>query len=263
MKHYTYNDLIDIIAALRGEKGCSWDKAQTHESLVPHLIEESYELVEAINNKDTSNMKEELGDVLLQVLMHAQIAAEEKKFSIEDVVDGIARKLVYRHPHVFGEGNHLKTTKEVEVSWEQLKKAEKGHQTQTENLDSIPKALPALIRAYKIQKKAGAVGFTWDCYEPIIDKIIEELEEVKAEIKNNNQERLNEEIGDLLFAITNLSYFFEINPEFALTKATEKFINRFRYIENTAFARGQDLSEMTLDEMDQLWQMCKQLESDI
>ena len=260
---YTYEDLLNIIARLRGENGCAWDKEQTHESLVPNIIEESYELVEAIQNKDMPNLKEELGDVLMQVVMQGQIASEANEFSMEDVVDGIAKKLVYRHPHVFKEGHQTNSTEEILKNWEILKKQEKNQKSQTEAMDQVARALPALMRAYKVQKKAAEVGFTWSEYEPIIDKILEEIEELKVEIKKGQLGKVNEELGDVLFSIVNLSYFLEINPEFALTNSTEKFINRFRYIENSAFAKGKQLSQMTLEEMDQLWNECKKVETDI
>lgn len=262
-KRYTYKDLLNIIATLRGENGCAWDRAQTHESLVSNILEESYELVEAIQNKDMANLKEELGDVLLQVVLHGQIASEAEEFSMDDVVDGIAKKLIYRHPHVFKEGHQTNSTEEILKNWEVLKKKEKNQKSQTEAMNQVAKALPALMRAYKVQKKAAEVGFTWSEYEPIIDKVFEEIEELKVEIKKGQLGKVNEELGDVLFSIVNLSYFLEINPEFALTNSTEKFINRFRYIENSAFAKGKQLSQMTLEEMDQLWNECKKVETDI
>lgn len=259
---YSYTELLDIIKVLRSEKGCAWDRKQTHESLMPHLLEESYELVDAIKKEDAPNMKEELGDILLQVLMHAEIASEKGEFTMEDIVDGIASKLVYRHPHVFEEDNKL-SAEEVEANWEQLKKAEKKQSTQTEAMESIAKSLPALTRAQKIVKKAEEVGFLWDSYEPVVDKIKEELEEVLVEVKKQDNIKIEEEIGDLLFSVVNLAYILQINPEFALTNCMEKFINRFRYIENSAFAKGKQLSQMALEEMDQLWNECKKVESNI
>ncbi|MHC1749009.1 MAG: nucleoside triphosphate pyrophosphohydrolase [Cellulosilyticaceae bacterium] len=253
---YTYEELVQIIATLRGENGCSWDKEQTHESLKEHILEESYELVEAINNTDIINMKEELGDVLLQVLMHTQIAKELGEFTLEDVVDGIASKLVYRHPHIFNEHQDIDSEKVI-LQWDELKAKEKKHTSQTESMLSVAKALPALTRTNKVVGKAKKIGFFWDAPEPIIDKVKEELEEVENELKNQDLEALEEEIGDLLLSIVNLSNFLEINPEFALTKSLEKFINRFRYIENSAFAMRKQLSEMTLQEMDSLWNKCK------
>lgn len=254
--HYTYEDLVQIIEDLRSENGCSWDKKQTHESLREHILEESYEFVEAIDNHDVANMKEELGDILLQVVMHAQIAKEAQNFNIEDVVDGIARKLVYRHPHVFSEHQGI-SPEEVKDQWDELKAKEKQHTSKTESMMSIAKALPALTRANKIAEKTKKIGFFWDASEPIIEKVKEELGEVQKEVENKDLVALEEEIGDLLLSVVNLSSFLEINPEFALTKALEKFINRFRYIENSAFAMEKQLSDMTLEEMDFLWNKCK------
>lgn len=256
-EQYEYKDLVEIIETLRGENGCPWDKEQTHDSLLPHLLEESYELVEAINNKDTDNTKEELGDVLLQVLMHAQIAKENGVFTLDNVIDELAKKLVYRHPHVFGEVSTIHTASEVKETWEKLKVQEKQEKTVTESIERIPHALPALMRAQKIQKKAKNIGFFWEDTSGIIDKIKEELDEVQEAIKKGEKSNIEEELGDLLFSVVNLSTFFKINPEFALTKSLEKFINRFRYIENSAFAEGKKLSELTLEEMDKLWEKCK------
>ncbi len=257
---YTYEDLVQIIDQLRGENGCPWDKVQTHTSLVPHLLEESYELVDAINHQDTLNMKEELGDVLLQVLLHAQIAKEEEAFTIEDVIDDLAKKLVYRHPHVFKEHGEIDTAEKVVISWEALKKEEKKETTVSSSIERVAKALPALIRSQKIQKKTAKVGLFWNSYLPIIDKIIEELEETKDAIENGNKSKIEEELGDLLFSVVNLSTFFDLNPEFALTKSLEKFINRFRYIENSAFVQGKQLVDLSLEEINNLWETYKLIE---
>ncbi len=259
-KEYTYEQLLEIIEQLRGENGCPWDKVQTHMSLLPHLLEESYELIEAIKNEDNVNIKEELGDVLLQVLMHAQIAKEEKDFTIEDVVSELAHKLVYRHPHVFQDLKGVDSPSKVLTTWEELKKIEKKEQSVTESMERVAKALPALIRAQKIQKKGAKVGFFWEDPVGIIEKIIEELQEVKVAAKTGDMGQLEGEIGDLLFSVVNLSTFFEVNPEFALTKSVEKFINRFRYIENTAFLQGKELNTFSLEEMDKLWNEYKKLE---
>ncbi len=256
-KKYTYEDLLAIIEQLRGEKGCPWDKVQTHHSLLPYLLEESYELVEAINNDDIVNMKEELGDVLLQVLLHAQIGKEDNLFDMGEVVSQLAEKLISRHPHVFGSLEGISSAGEVVKTWEEIKKLEKKETTITESIERIPKALPALVRTQKIQKKAAKSGFFWENYLPIIDKVEEELEEVRIAIESGKKIQIEEELGDLLFSVVNLSTFFEINPEFALTKSLEKFINRFRYIENSAFAQGRQLSDLSLEEMDKLWEAYK------
>ena len=257
-KRYSYEDLIGIMAKLRGEEGCAWDKEQTHASLIPNFLEETYEVIDALENKDIDGIKEELGDVFLQVIFHAQIAKEADHFTMEDVIDGIATKLVYRHPHIFGE-TKASTSEEVLSNWEQLKKKEKNMSSQTQVLESVPKVLPALMRAYKVQKKAANVGFDWDDYLPAQAKIYEELKELEEEISQNNLEGLEEELGDVLFSVVNLGRFLKINPEFALTKSVEKFINRFRYIEKTALEQGFQLENMTLQEMDKLWEDAKRM----
>ena len=259
---YTYQDLVDIIATLRSENGCAWDRKQTHESLTSNILEESYELVDAIKNNDQVNIKEELGDIMLQVLMHAQIAKENNEFTLDEVIDGIASKLVYRHPHVFKQDGEDITAEQVEANWEVLKKAEKAHTTQTQSMESIAKSLPALTRAQKITKKAAEVGFIWESYEPVVEKVKEELQEVVEEVEKQDFAKIEAEMGDLLFSVVNLAYILQINPEFALTNCMEKFINRFRYIENQAFATGKQLSEMTLQEMDMIWEQCKTVMSD-
>jgi tetrapyrrole methylase family protein/MazG family protein len=259
-RRYTYEELLAIIERLRGENGCPWDKVQTHFSLLPHLLEESYELVDAIKNEDMPNMKEELGDVLLQVLLHAQIGKEEDQFDMEEVVDTLAKKLVYRHPHVFNGIQGIDTPHEVVNTWEELKKKEKKEASVSESIERIAKALPALIRTQKVQKKAAKSGLFWDEYNPLFEKISEESEELKKSIKNGNITQIEEELGDLLFSVVNLSTFFNLNPEFALTKSLEKFINRFRYIENSAFAQGKQVLDLSLQEMNKLWEECKTLE---
>ena len=255
-KEYSYQDLLEIMAKLRGEDGCAWDKEQTHVSLIPNFLEETYEVIDAIENKDIDGIKEELGDVLLQVIFHAQIAKEAGHFTMEDVIDGIATKLVYRHPHIFGQVK-VNTSEEILSNWEQLKKKEKNMFTQTQVLESIPKVLPALMRAYKVQKKTGNIGFDWDDYSPAKAKIDEALEELEQEISHNNSERTEEKFGDVLFSLVHLGRFLKINPEFALTKSVEKFINRFRYIEKTALEQGFQLEKMTLEEIDKLWEDAK------
>jgi len=255
---YSYQDLLNIMERLRGKDGCTWDREQTYESLIPNFLEETYEVIDAIEKKDINGIQEELGDVLLQVIFHSQIAKETGHFTIDDVINGIATKLVYRHPHIFSK-EKADTSEEVMHNWEQLKKKEKNITTQTEVLERVPVVLPALIRAYKVQKKAADVGFDWDEYQPIKDKIYEELEEFEQEINGNNKEKLEEELGDILFSVVNLGRFFKTNPEFALTKSVKKFINRFRYVEETALKQGFKLENMTLEEMDKLWEGAKQM----
>ncbi|NCC16807.1 MAG: nucleoside triphosphate pyrophosphohydrolase [Clostridia bacterium] len=254
-KRDTLEDLMGIIKRLRGEGGCPWDRVQTHESLREAMLEEAYEAVDAIEQRDMENLKEELGDVLLQVVFHAALAEEAGKFSMEDVIEGICNKMVYRHPHVFSD-TKADTAEEVLINWEQLKKQEKQITTQSEAMKQIPMALPALTRARKVQKKAASVGF--DFYETsgAMAKVKEEVEELQEAIEQGLGTE-EEEYGDILFAMVNISRFLKINPEFALTKATKKFINRFEYVENSAISGGKTLSEMTLEEMDLLWDEAK------
>ena len=254
-KRYTFEDLRDIIEQLRSENGCPWDKVQTHESLRADMLEEAYEAVDAIDKGDMDNLKEELGDVLMQVVFHSSIEAQKGGFTLDDVIQGICEKMVYRHPHVFGEIS-VDTAEQVLVNWEALKKKEKHMQTQTDVLKSVPDALPALTRAKKVQKKAADVGF--DFYEAggAIEKVAEEIRELQEAVEQPDG-NIEEEFGDILFALVNVARFLKINPEFALTKATKKFINRFEYVENSALSEGKQLSTMTLEEMDLLWDQAK------
>lgn len=253
--HYTLEDLMAIIKRLRGEGGCPWDKVQTHETLREAMLEEAYEVVDAIERKDTDNLKEELGDVLMQVVFHADLEEEAGTFSMADVIAGICEKMVYRHPHVFGD-TKVDTADEVLVNWEALKKKEKQISTQSEAMKQIPGVLPALTRAKKVQKKAANVGFDFYKMGGAMEKVREELDEL-TEAVDQGLGTEEEEYGDILFAMVNISRFLKINPEFALTKATKKFINRFEYVENSALSEGKKLSEMTLEEMDLLWDEAK------
>ena len=256
-KKYTLDDLVQVIKILRGENGCPWDRVQTHESIRMDMLEEAYEAADAIDKGDMENLKEELGDVLMQAVFHAEIEAEKGGFTIEDVIRGICEKMIYRHPHVFGNGDvKVDTAEQVLVNWEELKKKEKHTETQTEVMKNVPDALPALIRARKVQKKAADVGFDFPVTEDALKKVYEEVQELEeaARAENGN---IEEEFGDVLFALVNISRFLKINPEFALTKAIKKFINRFEYIEKSALLQGKDLSGMTLEEMDLLWDEAK------
>ncbi len=254
-KKYTLEDLRAVIARLRGENGCPWDRVQTHESLRADMLEEAYEAVDAIEKNDMENLKEELGDVLMQVVFHAAIEEERGGFTLEDVIGGICEKMVYRHPHVFGELS-VDTAEQVRVNWEKLKKKEKHMECQTDVLKSVPDALPALTRARKVQKKAADVGFDFYAAGGALEKVKEEVCELEEAIAGKN-DNIEEEFGDILFAMVNVARFLQINPEFALTKATKKFINRFEYIENSALSEGKQLSNMTLEEMDLLWDKAK------
>lgn len=258
-ENYNFSDLLEIMRILRAENGCPWDREQTHESLKQYLLEETYEVMEVIDKNDPQKLCEELGDVLLQVIFHAQIASENGYFNINDVIDGISKKMVSRHVHVFG-NDKCNTANDVVELWEKLKKKEKGNITHTNVLQAIPTNLPALIRAYKVQHKAALVGFDWDNIEDVINKVHEEIEELSQVYNTNEKEKASEEIGDSIFALVNLARFLDIHPEFCLTSTTEKFIRRFNYIEEEATKKGRKLEDMTLAEMDSLWNEAKKCE---
>ncbi len=254
-KKYTFSDLKQIIDVLRGENGCPWDKVQTHESLRKDMLEEAYEAVDAIDKKDMENLKEELGDVLMQVVFHSAIANENGNFTLDDVIQGICEKMVYRHPHVFGTAD-AKTPDEVLQKWETLKKQEKQITTQTQAMKQIPAAMPALLQAQKVQKKAADVGFDFCDVYSALEKVQEEILELQQEIKKENG-NIEEEFGDILFATVNIARFLKINPEFALTKSTKKFINRFEYVENAVISAEKQLLDMTPEALDLLWDKAK------
>jgi tetrapyrrole methylase family protein/MazG family protein len=251
-----FNDLLEIMNVLRSENGCPWDQEQNHESIKKCLIEECYEVLEAIDEKNDDKLNEELGDVLLQIVFHCQIGKEEGFFNINDVVEGICNKMIDRHPHVFGNIN-LNTSEEVLVNWDKIKKKEQGLSSYTEELKHVPKNLPALMRAEKIQKKASKVGFDWNKVEDALSKVLEEYYEVKNVYKGKERVKIVEEIGDLIFASVNVARFLDIDPEFALNYTIEKFIKRFAYIEEKAKSRGVDMINMTLNQMDELWEESK------
>ena len=256
---YSLQDLCSIMETLRGPEGCPWDCEQSHDTLKGYLIEETYEVIEAINLKDDKMICEELGDVLLQVVFHSSIAKGKGTFDIDDVIKGISEKMILRHPHVFGDVK-ADTSEEVLKNWDEIKKKEKGTETQSDVMKKIPKELPALLRSYKVQQKAAKVGFDWDNTDDVIAKIEEELCEVKMAIKNNDANNIKEELGDLLFAVVNLSRFIDANPELSLDSANEKFIRRFEFVENNVKEQGMDLMEMTLAQMDEIWNMAKKEE---
>ncbi|MGL5353495.1 MAG: nucleoside triphosphate pyrophosphohydrolase [Clostridium sp.] len=251
-----FNDLISIIDRLRGEDGCPWDREQTHESLKNQLIEECYEVIDAINNDDIDGIIEELGDVLLHVVFHASIGSDDGYFNMTDIIESICTKMIYRHPHVFKDEKDI-TTDEVLSNWDELKTKEKKFTSITEELDAVAKSLPALIRANKVQKKAAKVGFDFEKVEDAALKVEEELKEVLEVYKCDNKEKIIEEVGDLLFSCVNVARFLKVNEEEALSKTTEKFIKRFRFIEECALSKGQKLTEMSLKELDNLWNESK------
>lgn len=251
-----FNDLLKIMEKLRGPEGCPWDREQTPESLKKYLIEESYEVLEAIDEKDDNKLIEELGDVLLQIVFHAEIGREEGFFNINDIINSICNKMILRHPHVFKDVN-LSTSEEVLEQWDDIKRKEKGIESYAEDMKKVAKSLPALIRAEKVQKKASKVGFDWDKVEEALDKVLEEFVEVKDVYNKGNQSRILEEIGDLIFATVNVARFLNVDSELALDKTIEKFIKRFSFIEESAKAKGFDLKDMTLEDMDELWNFAK------
>jgi len=246
--------LEEIAAILRGENGCAWDREQTSKSLKPYLIEEAYEVYDAIESGNTEEIKEELGDLLYQVYAHSQIAAEKGLFTIDDVAKGIAHKLVHRHPHVFGE-EVITSADEVSDRWEKIKKKEKSHRESI--LDGVPRHEPALLRAYRIQQKVSRIGFDWEKIEDVINKIDEEVDELKKAVADNDRDAIVDESGDILFSIVNALRFISVNPEEALTGAIQKFISRFRHVEKAADAMGRDMDEMSIIELEELWQDSK------
>lgn len=257
--HYKeFAKLREIIAILRGPNGCPWDKKQTHSSLKKYLLEESYEVIEAINEEDIDHLIEELGDVLLQVMLHAQIGEDDGYFSIDDVIKGISEKMIRRHPHVFAAGD-AKTAEDVVQKWEEIKKAEKGQTEVTSVIKDEGKHLPNMMRAYSIQKQAAKVGFDWDEVEDAWAKVKEELHEFEEEMKRNSGDgALQKEFGDCLFALVNVARFYHFNPEEALFGTNQKFLRRFAHVENKVKESGKEFEDFTLAELDRFWDEAKE-----
>ena len=251
---YDYNDLLEIIRILRSPEGCPWDKVQTHASIRRGLLEESYEAAEAIDLDDPALLKEELGDVLMQVVFHADIERQAGRFTMEDVVDGVVKKLVFRHPHVFGAARE-ESPESVLVSWDALKRQEKGQKSTTEAMDSVARSLPGLWRAEKIQKKAADAGLDWPDMEGALAKLEEEVGELRQAAETGTN--VLEELGDVLFAAVKVGRFAGLDPEDAIAATCEKFIRRFHAVEQGAADSGRDLHELTLEEMTQLWNGAK------
>lgn len=250
-----FGRMLDVLDNLRLK--CPWDKKQTNQSLRPNTIEEVFELCDALASDDIPNIKKELGDVLLHVAFYAKIADEQGRFDIADVCNALTDKLIFRHPHIYG-NVQAKTADDVADNWEQIKLKEKGGNKTV--LSGVPNALPALIKAFRIQEKAAHVGFDWDEPRQVWEKVKEETREVEAEILNGNPDDLEQEFGDLMFAIVNAARLNNVNPENALDRTNRKFISRFNYIEAKAKEAGKNLKEMTLGEMDALWNEAKTLE---
>jgi tetrapyrrole methylase family protein/MazG family protein len=256
--------LIDLVARLRGENGCPWDREQTRETLKPMLIEEAYEVLDALDMNDPEELKEELGDLLFQIIFHARIAQEKGEFDLADVIDRSHEKMIGRHPHIFGDAD-LKTSEDILKSWEDIKAAEKGiksaslPESERSLLDGIPSKLPALHRAYQMTAKASRVGFDWSRLEDILLKLQEEASELVQARADNNPDRIADEVGDLLFAAVNAARFLGVDPETALRRSNEKFNRRFRYVESSVKRQGRELKDATLKEMDTLWDEAKKV----
>lgn len=250
-----FGALLDVLDELRVK--CPWDAKQTNQSLRPNTIEEAFELADALLKEDSTNIEKELGDVLLHIIFYAKIADEKEQFDIADVCNALREKLIFRHPHVFGDVT-VNGSGEVVQNWEQLKLKEKGGNKSV--LAGVPDALPSLIKAYRIQEKASNVGFDWDDAHQVWDKVKEEIAEVQAEIEKGNVADIEKEFGDLLFSIVNAARLYKVHPDNALDRTNRKFISRFNYVEAKAKEAGRNLKEMTLAEMDALWDEAKNLE---
>ena len=254
MDRYGMEDLLKIMELLRAPDGCPWDREQTHHSIRRNMLEEAYEAAEAIDEENPAHLKEELGDVLLQVVFHARMAEEAGHFNFDDVVDGVAQKLVFRHPHVFG-SVEAENSEEALVTWDSQKQKEKDQKTAGDTLDAVARSLPALMRAEKIQSKARKAGFDWDDIGPALDKLSEEVEELKQAIRE--QSNMEEELGDLLFAAVKVGRFLELDSELALHATCEKFIRRFRQVERMA---DKPVEQMDLPALEALWRQAKTFE---
>jgi tetrapyrrole methylase family protein/MazG family protein len=252
--HYSWDDLVEVMARLRA--GCPWDREQTHRSLVPYLIEETYEVVEAIENEDNEGLCEELGDLLLQIVFHAQLGAETATFTVADVIDALANKMVRRHPHVFGDAE-IRDVDAQWVNWEKLKALEATGKKRRSRLDGIPRALGALQRGQRMQEKASRVGFDWKSVDGVLDKLDEERRELAVAREEANPDGVREELGDVLFTLVNLARSLGVDAEAAMREANEKFYRRFRYMEEDAARKGRPLAEMSIEELEELWQQAK------
>lgn len=253
---YGISDLVDIMELLRSPGGCPWDREQTHESIKKNLIEETYEVIEAINKKDCELLCEELGDLLMQVIFHSQIEAEADGFDFDKVCDGVCKKLIERHPHVF-DTTEISGVDDVLTNWDAIKRKSKGQKTAGDSMQCVPRELPALMRGEKLQKKAAKVGFDWDDVSGALDKVAEETQELCEAIRNGDKENQFEELGDLLFSAVNVSRFIDCDAEEALTAANDKFLSSFLKVEELAKQRSIDLNTASLEEMDILWDEAK------
>ncbi len=257
--NYDFNDLVEITKILRSDEGCPWDRVQTHESVRMNFIEEVYEACEAIDNGDTELLKEELGDVLAQVVFHSRIEQEQGRFNVDDVADGVCKKFIERHPHIFGQAQ-ADTPEQVLSNWDDIKRSQKGHSTHYQAMDSVARSLPALMRAEKLQSKARKAGFDWEDISGAMSKVSEELEEIKEAMASSNEAAILDEAGDLLFATVNVIRFLKVNPELALDRANEKFLRRFGEMEKLISDDNKTMSEMKLPELDSYWERVKKFE---
>jgi len=253
-----FDRLMEIMRKLRGPGGCPWDAEQSHDSLKRYLLEEAYEVIEAIDAKDPVHLKEELGDLLLQPIFHAAIAEEKGEFTMDDILDAISEKLIRRHPHVFG-GETIESSAAQVQNWEKIKKEEKGAERRSA-LSGVPPGLPALMQAQKITEKAARVGFDWEHTDQVFAKVMEELHEFEEAMLSGDEQEMEAELGDLLFATVNLGRFLSIDPEEALRKTIRRFTTRFCHVEQSLHARGMAMQSATLEEMDLLWEEAKKLE---
>ena len=255
---YGFNDLVEIMKILRSPEGCPWDREQDHKSIRQNFIEETYEAIEAIDTEDSELLKEELGDVLLQVVFHSEIEQSQGGFNIDDVCDGVCKKLIVRHPHVFGDVV-AETSDKVLTNWDNIKMKTKSQKTQSDAIDSVAKSLPALMRSTKVQQKAAKVGFDWDDVNGAMEKVSEELSELKEAVKSSDKENIHEELGDLLFAVVNVSRFLKEDSEKALYDACDKFAKRFRKVEELASEKDINMKEAGIEVLDELWDEAKKI----
>lgn len=255
-----FDKLVEIVAKLRGPNGCPWDKKQTHDSLLPFLFEETNEVADSIFDQDPDHLKEELGDILLHILLHSKIAEENKNFTITDVIEEIKQKLIRRHPHIFG-NRTAETPEEVNTIWEEVKKEEKKDVIQKSILDKIPKHFTPLLKSYKLQKEVGKVGFDWkkEDFSSVLAKVEEELEEIKEALKRRDPEELEHEVGDLLFSTVNLARHLDINAEVALSKCNKRFSERFKLVEEQVKQTRKKFQDFSLKELDNFWTHAKKL----
>lgn len=256
--NYDINDLIRLVTVLRAPGGCPWDREQTHESIKKNFIEETYEVIEAINKKDCEGLKEELGDVLLQVALHSEMEREKGTFDFNDVANDICQKLVIRHPHVFGDLT-AENGGEALKNWDDIKLKTKGMKKQSESMVKVPREFPALMRAQKIQQKAAKAGFDWDSMDGAFSKLFEEINELKNALSNENKQEIEDEFGDVLFSCVNISRFIGVDSEEALTGSTDKFMNRYIHVERLAEEKGINMKSASVEELDLLWDKAKEI----